>query len=246
MSQISFGAQTKKLLLKLEPKKKCCRRIFELTKTAFENHSADYVSLKEILNSEKCDSCHKEFLRAAFIYCGSVTDPSKRYHLDFTLISKDAAFLLAEALEAAGFEPKISRRNDKTVIYFKDSDTISDVLAYIGATTSAFEIMNEKIVKEVRNNANRLVNCDTANIGKAISASHKYIEAIEYIKSREAFSTLPAELREAAELRYNNTQSSLNELANKCQPPITKSGMKHRLEKILSYAEELKARATAE
>lgn len=242
MDQKSFGTLTKESLSKIEPKKKCCKKIFIKTMASVLDTDPCCVSLNSIFDSAKCDSCIREFLRALFIACGNVTDPAKRYHLDFSFNSDENAKTLVHVLELAGFTAKISKRKDKFIVYFKDSDTISDILAYIGATTSAFEIMNEKIVKDVRNNANRLVNCDTANIGKAISASQKYIEAIEYIKSREALSTLPSEIREAAELRYTHTQASLNELANKCQPPITKSGMKHRLEKILSYAEELKSR----
>ena len=196
----------------------------------------------DALQKCKCESCIREFLRAAYIACGNVTDPTKRYHLDFTVTDQTYADAITEALENVGFTPGRSTRKDNYIVYFKSSDTISDFLAYIGANASAFEIMNGRIVKEVRNNANRVVNCDTANIEKALSASIKYIQAIEYIKSREALSTLPSELREAAKLRIEFTQASLNELAGKCQPPITKSGMKHRLEKILQYAEELKSR----
>ena len=242
MNNKSFATVTKESLSKFEPKKKCCRKTFAKAMSSVLKINSDIVSLNSIIDSVKCDSCIREFLRAIFIACGNVTDPAKRYHLDFSFDSFENAQALVHVLDLAGFAAKISVRKNKFIVYFKDSDTISDILAYIGATTSAFEIMNEKIVKDVRNNANRLVNCDTANIGKAISASQKYIEAIEYIKSREALSTLPSEIREAAELRYTHTQASLNELANKCQPPITKSGMKHRLEKILSYAEELKSR----
>ena len=202
------------------------------------------ISSNEVFDDMKCDICLKEFLKASFLICGNITDPAKRYHLDFSSSNKSVADIITSALEKAGFYPGQSKRKNSFVVYFKDSDTISDLLAYIGATSSAFEIMNGKIIKEVRNNANRLVNCDTANIEKTLNASQKYIEAIEYIKSREAMSTLPSELREVSELRIEFTQASLNELASKCQPPITKSGMKHRLEKILQYAEELKHRDT--
>jgi len=104
--------------------------------------------------------------------------------------------------------------------------------------------MNSKIVKEIRNNANRLVNCDTANIEKAISASQKYVDAIDFIRLHGGLEALPAELYEAADLRITLPQASLSELASKCNPPITKSGMKHRLEKLLAAADDLKTRLT--
>ena len=133
-------------------------------------------------------------------------------------------------------------RREKHVLYFKDNDTIGDLLAYLGATKAAFDVMNSKIVKEIRNNANRLVNCDTANIEKVLNASQKYVDAIDFIKLHGGLDTLPSELYEAAKLRIDFPQASLNELALKSNPPITKSGMKHRLEKLLSAADELKTR----
>ena len=242
MTNISFGKHTKEALLKIETKKKCCKRTFANALNALGKDKSSDLSVNEVFDAIKCDVCLREFLRAAFLVCGSVTDPNKRYHLDFSSPDESVTDIISIALENAGFTPKQSKRKNSVVVYFKESDAISDLLAYLGATASAFEIMNGKILKEVRNNANRLVNCDTANIEKTLNASQKYIEAIEYIKSREALSTLPSELREVSELRIKFTQASLNELASKCQPPITKSGMKHRLEKILRYAEELKSR----
>ena len=173
---------------------------------------------------------------------GGVTDPQKRYHLDFTVSNETDRDAIVDALERVGFTAGTTLRKEKFVVYFKDNDVISDLLAFLGATSAAFDVMNSKIMKEVRNNANRLVNCDTANITKALNASQKYLEAIAYIKENGGLTALPSELREAAELRETYKQASLNELAGKCQPPITKSGMKHRLEKLLAHAEELKAR----
>lgn len=210
------------------------------TLNSIDRDNPKYKSLSTIIENFKCENCTKEFLRGLFISYGSVTDPQKRYHLDFSFEQEDDSVIVSGILSNAGFYHGQTQRKGNHVLYIKDNDTISDFLAYIGAVKSAFDVMNTKIVKEVRNNANRLVNCDTANIEKAISASQKYIEAVEYIKSKGAFTALPGELREAAELRVTYIQASLNELAQKSQPPITKSGMKHRLEKLLSYSEELK------
>ncbi len=239
--KISFSKETKDAIAKIEIKKKCCRRTFSDT-VASLTKADDSISVQNVLDNVRCDNCVNEFLRAAFITVGGVTDPEKRYHLDFTLSTEEDRDAIVHALETVGFVAGMTLRKEKYVAYFKDNDVISDLLAYLGATKAAFEVMNSKIVKEVRNNANRLVNCDTANITKALNASQKYLEAIEYIKGNGGITALPSELREAAELREAYKQASLNELAGKCQPPITKSGMKHRLEKLLAHAEELKAR----
>lgn len=243
MSKVkSFSALTKETLASLEPKKKCCKRVYAETVNSLDKSKTGEMSTSEVFGKFKCDNCLKEFLRGAFVASGSVTDPEKRYHLDFTFEDYSDAEIVSEALESAGFEPKTTMRREKHVVYFKDNDMIGDFLAYIGANKAAFDMMNSKIVKDVRNNANRLVNCDTANIEKAIAASQKYVEAIKYIEEVGAMSSMPGELREAAELRVKFIQAPLSELASKCQIPITKSGMKHRLEKILKYAEDLKSR----
>lgn len=241
MKTLSFNKETKEALSKIEIKKKCCKRTFSDTVLSLSG-ADNTITATTVLDNVRCDSCVNEFLRAAFIVVGGVTDPEKRYHLDFTLSSEEDRNAIINALERAGFTAGVTVRKDKYVAYFKDNDVISDLLVYLGATKSAFDVMNTKIMKEVRNNANRLVNCDTANITKALNASQKYLEAIAYIKENGGITALPSELREAAQLREAYKQASLNELAGKCQPPITKSGMKHRLEKLLGHAEELKAR----
>ncbi len=240
MSNISFSQETKESLLKLDAKKKCCKRTFtDTTEAAKVEH--DGSSLAQVFDKLRCDVCLREFIKAVFIIRGSVTDPQKSYHLDFSFTSEEDRDTVVNALEEAGFSARSATRKGMYTAYFKDNDTIGDLLAFLGATKSAFDMMNSKIVKEVRNNANRLVNCDTANIEKSLSASQKYVEAIEYIRSKGGLTALPSELREAAELRVTYIQASLNELALKCQPPISKSGMKHRLEKLLAHAEELKS-----
>ena len=241
MKPQSFNKETKEALSKIEIKKKCCKRSFSDTVTALSNDGSD-LTLRTVLDNVRCDNCICELLRAAFISVGGVTDPEKRYHLDFTVSDELDRDAIADALERVGFTAGTTRRKDKFVVYFKDNDVISDLLAFLGATSAAFDVMNSKIMKEVRNTANRLVNCDTANITKALNASQKYLEAITNIKENGGLSALPSELREAAELRETYKQASLAELAGKCQPPITKSGMKHRLEKLLDHANELRSR----
>lgn len=232
----SFCTEVKDTLIQKESKRPCCRRTYRDSVKAFE--SPDILLPSAVVQAFRCDNCRNEFLRAAFIHRGSITDPKKEYHLEFSFSDDLEAETVTGVLEEAGFTPGITTRRGRKIAYFKSSETISDVLAYIGALTAAFDIMNNRIVKDMRNNVNRLVNCDTANIGKALSASHKYIEAIEYLDSCGITATLSDELKEAAHLRCKYTQASLGELASRCKVPISKSGMKHRLEKLLSIAKD--------
>ena len=117
---------------------------------------------------------------------------------------------------------------------------MEDFLAYIGASAAAFDIMNAKIVKEFRNSVNRQVNCDTANIEKQLEASKKYVDAIRYLTETGAITKLPENLQQTARLRLENEQVSLAELGNLCEPKVSKSGMKHRMEKLLEYAESIR------
>lgn len=205
--------------------------------------TADSEQLWHLLErAEGCQGCLKHFLAASFVLRGSITDPEKGNHLDFAFDDEHELEAVERALCSAGFEPKRTHRATRTVLYFKDNEKIVDLLAYLGATKAAFDVMNAKIVNDLRNNTNRLVNCDTANIEKALSASRKYVDAIAFIREHGGIDSLPNELREAAQLRADFPQASLGELASRCSPPITKSGMKHRLEKLLGAAEELKSR----
>lgn len=239
----SYSASVKQSLAEAEIKKKCCRHMFSDTAAAFESEENTAEKLKALLErAEKCDGCLRHFLAACFVTRGSMTDPEKRNHLDFSFSEDAESDVVFDALCRAGFDPKRTMRRSRAVVYFKDNDTIGDVLAYLGATRAAFDVMNAKIVNDIRNNTNRLVNCDTANIEKALNASRRYVDAVNFIKEHGGTESLPRELCEAAKLRLDFPQASLGELASKCSPPITKSGMKHRLEKLLAAAEELRGR----
>ncbi len=241
-NQLSFCAEAKEVLRRIEPKKKCCKRTFDDAVAAFGKDGSASYTASDVLERKKCENCLKEFLRASFLEFGLVTDPEKDDHLEFSFSDPDTSLAVREALNESGFTPKESKRNGKTILYFKKNETIGDFLAYIGALPSAFDVMNVKLVREMRNETNRIVNCETANIKKAVESSQKYIDAIAYLDSVGALTVLPDELYEAAQLRMSNHQASLSELASKCSPPITKSGMKHRLEKILAFAEDVKAK----
>jgi len=135
---------------------------------------------------------------------------------------------------------KATKRKNRYLLYIKDSTQIEDFFAVIGANRLAFDLMNSKIVREVRGDANRQMNCDMANIKKTLSAAGKHIEIIGELKNSGAIIRLPADLRETADLRFENTQASMADLGLLHNPPISKSGVKHRLDKIVDFFEELK------
>ena len=144
-------------------------------------------------------------------------------------------FLLEFRIEALK-----AKRNDKTVLYLRKSEAIEDFFANIGATSLAFDIMNSKINKELINIANRITNCDAANINKAVAAANKYNEVITKLIETKCISMLSPQLQEMAYKRIENKELSFLELGKQFAPPISKSGVHHRLEKILAFYEELK------
>ena len=239
MSELSFSKKTKETLISARIKKGCCQKTYNNASAVFGSRDTSEIN-KAIAESEsfwKCSSCAGCFFRAAFVCYGSVTDPAKRYHAELSLPFESTAELMGELLVKLGYPPKRSRRKGRYILYYKDSEAIEDFLAFIGANSAAFELMNSKIVREVRNQTNRAVNCDTANIGKAIDSAERFARIIGDLKSSGLFDRLPGELQITAELRLKYDQLSMAELGAYHEPPITKSGVKHRLDKISEFAE---------
>lgn len=180
------------------------------------------------------------FLRGAFIACGVVTDPNKEYHLEFSVGSEEKCREVGRVISESGMKCKISSRKGRYIAYTKDSESISDILTFIGAMISSMEIMNAKIYKGVRNNVNRAVNCEAANIDKIVAASRKQIEDIELIESTKGLGVLSDELRIIAELRRDNPEASLSEIGRFAVPEISRSGVYHRLRRIGEIADRLR------
>lgn len=184
------------------------------------------------------------FLRGVFVSCGSVTDPKKEYHLEMVLPERGRIEPLKGFIAEHGIKIKSTIRNKNEVLYAKTSEVIEDFLTYIGAGIHALEIMQVKIEKDLRNRANRSVNCDSANLDKTVAASEKSRRDIEFIIERVGLDFLSAELRETALLRLENPESSLSELcailSEGKERPISRSGLNHRLKKISGIAEDLK------
>ncbi len=185
----------------------------------------------------KCSSCRQAFLAGIFLACGRISDPQKQYLLEFSCGERREA--LADFLQLFSLFPKyVDRRNEK-LLYFRDSTSIEEFLANIGVTHATFEVMDKKIEHEMRNNANRLANCDANNISKSIQASMRQIELIQRLIDENKISFLPPELVETAYLRLKHDGLSIAQLAAIADPPLTKSGINHRLQKIATLAEGL-------
>ena len=186
---------------------------------------------------EEC--CKISFLRGAFLAGGSVTDPSKGYHMELNTthqsVAREGFSLIQEVL---GFAPKSAARGGGQVLYLKQSDMICDALTYFGAPVAAMGIMEAKLEKELNNKVNRRCNCDDANISKVVEAAQEQLNAIQAIKNRGNFDKLPLKLQQAANAREKNPEASLTELAALMEPAITKPAMNHRLKKLVQLAQE--------
>lgn len=199
------------------------------------------IENKHTINYElfKKPCCSVAFLRGVFLICGSMINPEKEYHLEFSVSSERLADMLLKMLEKAGFEFKKTIRLNSFILYIKESNTIEDVLTYLGAVKSSLKLMNLKIEKEMRNKVNRVTNCETANIGKTVNASLMQIEKISKIQNTIGLEELPAELQDIALLRLLNPESSLNELCQLYNGTISRSGLNHRLKKLMEIADTL-------
>ena len=184
--------------------------------------------------------CRSAFLRGAFLAGGSVTDPRKGYHLELTTSHLSVSREMLALMWEMDLEPKAASRKGNAVIYFKQSDRIEDFLTTIGAPISAMEVMNAKLEKDLRGSVNRRINCDTANLDKAVEAAFVHLEAIHRLEERGELNGLPEKLKEAAALRAEHPEDTLAQLAQRFDPPITKSALNHRLRKLveLSKTEE--------
>ena len=184
------------------------------------------------------DCCRQAFLRGAFLSGGSVTDPEKRYHLELSTnhhkVSRETESLLLDQ----GFLPKTTLRNGSSILYFKQSEGIEDFLAFLGAPVAAMGVMEAKIEKDMKNKINRIVNCDNANTSKVVEAAQTQIAAIRVLREQSRFENLNEKLRQTAELREQNPEATLAELADMFDPPITKSALNHRLRKLCELANE--------
>ena len=182
----------------------------------------------------------RAFVRGCFLGSGSINNPENKYHMEIIFKYQEDATFVLKILEKYNIYFKLLEKKTSYSIYSKDGEEISKFLAFIGANSAVLKFEDIRVYRDMRNNVNRLVNCETANLTKTVGAAVKQIEAIKLIKEKGKFESLTESLKEMAELRLKYPESSLAELGKMADPPIGKSGVNHRLKAIVEIAEELK------
>ncbi len=199
----------------------------------------DTLSLHINLPVVEEECCKTAFFKGAFLAGGSVTDPTKGYHLELTTthhsVAREAYALVQEVL---GFYPKSAQRGGAQVLYLKNSEIISDFLTFLGAPICAMGVMETRLEKDLNNKVNRRCNCDEANTSKVVEAAQEQLAAIRILKKKGMLSSLPLKLKQAADARIASPEASLTELAGMMEPPITKPAMNNRLKKLMQLAKE--------
>lgn len=181
----------------------------------------------------------KAIVRGAFLGSGSLNNPENKYHLEIILSSEENAEYIQDIISKFNISTKKLERKQGYSLYIKEGEEISKFLAFIGAGKAVLKFEEIRVVRETRNNVNRIVNCETANLNKTIDAAMQQIQAIEFLKKIKAFENLSDNLQEIATIRIENPEMSLIELGKMLKEPIGKSGVNHRLKKIQQIAEEL-------
>ena len=179
-------------------------------------------------------------LREAFIKSGSITDPNKEYHLEVLFKTKKKAVELQNLLLNFEIQSRVIKKGNGYITYIKNSEDIVSFLALIGANRGVLRFEEIRVLKDARNNVNRIVNCETANLNKTLGASENQINAIKRLKQRNQFNGLPNELKEIAEIRLKNPDMSYEDIGKLLKNPISKSGVSHRLNKIIRMEKEQK------
>ncbi len=204
----------------------------------FFDHSANEISLRINHGNFEDDDCYFAFLCGAFLSCGSLSDPNKGYHLEFVVQHNKLSGDLLKILTDFSLSAKYILRKYSHVIYIKGSEDIEDLLTMMGAPNSSLQLMGIKVQKDVRNKINRKMNFESANMSRAIEAGLAQVEAIEIIEKKQGLDSLTDELKELAVLRKENPDMSLKELGASLSVPISRSGVNHRLAKLISIAEK--------
>lgn len=210
----------------------------EVKLTSIEYQSDGLIAKQEAKNIKE-DRVLKSIIRGAFLGGGSINDPSNKYHLEIILSTKNSAEWLIEILAKFNIIAKIFIRERGYSIYIKEGEQISNMLALIGANTSVLKFEQVRVIRDTKNNVNRMVNCETYNLEKTVTAGVTQINAINKIKKAGKFEQLPRNLKVVAELRLQNPDVSLAQLGLLLKNPLGKSGVNHRLRQICQIASEL-------
>ena len=216
------------------------KEILEDTKIIGEGFTIIHDISPELIK-KKC--CKRSYLRGAFLAGGSVNNPeTSSYHLEIASLYKEHNDSLCELMNTFGLNSKTLERKKGYITYLKEAEKITEFLNIVGAHNALLRFEDVRIVRDMRNSVNRLVNCETANLNKTIGASIRQVENIRYINQTVGLQILPEKLREIAELRLNYTDVTLKELGEMVSAgTISKSGINHRLRKIDTIADRLRA-----
>ena len=224
---MSYSHKVKEILSQKKDRKKCCKAAFLDGRTGASVPTA------------VCPNCKKAFFRGLFLATGNISDPKGAYHLEFAIIDENVAIDIKDLLNSENIFLKYVKRRNKHVLYLKASEQIEDFLYYIHAEKISFDIMETKIFKDFRNNANRVTNFENANLEKISKAAAEQIEAIKLIIKKGKFDLLPEELQQTAKLRLRNIELSTQEIGEISYPAVSKSGITHRMRRIIDIAKEL-------
>jgi DNA-binding protein WhiA len=209
---------------------------------AAERGSFADLPLDGMLVQKSC--CRKAFLRAVFLLAGSVNNPEKSYHFEIVCQKEEDAEFLAGLMNSLSLDariiPRKRRLKQQLVVYLKEGEQISDALGLMGAHQSLMKLENARIVRNIAGTVNRRVNCETANLMKTVDASVRQTEDIRYLRDSVGLEQLPQGLREAAELRLKMPDATLRELGEALDPPIGRSGVNHRLQRLSELAARLR------
>lgn len=208
-----------------------------ISKDTLDILNPEYRVDKKIIKN-RC--CKRAYIRGSFLGGGSISNPEKSYHLEFTTNNKEHSDNLCEIINSFNLSAKVVQRKENYVVYLKEGSQIVDLLNIIGAHQALLNFENVRVLKDMRNNVNRLVNCETANLSKTIDASMKQVENIKLIQDTKGLHTLPPKLREIAYLRLEYRDATLKEIGEMLDPPVSKSGVNHRFRNIEKIANNIK------
>ncbi|MBQ8982612.1 MAG: DNA-binding protein WhiA [Lachnospiraceae bacterium] len=217
----------------LVPEIQHCRQIMDTCKLT-ESGQLDRLIVQK-------DCCKRAFIRGAFLTNGSVNNPERSYHYEITCEQEKMAAVLQELFISFDVDAKIVNRKRHYVVYVKEASMIVDALNIMEAHKALMEMESVRVMKDMRNHINRKVNCDMANINKIVTTAARQIEDIRYIEQTKGLQFLKKNLRDVAELRLEEPDMSLQELGENLYPPVSKSGVNHRLKKISEIADELRS-----
>jgi DNA-binding protein WhiA len=206
------------------------------------DNSGEYMRIEDGISKKIIakECCRRAYIRGVFLGGGSLSDPEKGYHMEFVAHNETFASDLKDVINYYNLNAKMIERKNNYVVYIKEGDQIVDLLSVIGAHTTLLKFENVRILKQMRNNINRLVNCETANINKTADAAYNQLKDIELIKEKLGLESLSQGLRALAELRFENREATLKELGELIDPPIGKSGINHRFKKLGKIADEIR------